>query len=126
MKGAYCRITCESLDVYLDNGCVNPYEWQYWRCRKYKTLLNEKEKKNGRVAILRCADCMAGKAAEAQKIKPCPFCNGLGALKHSEYVLWIVQCLGCGAKGPKKPTGEEAAESWNKRAAQEATSIYLQ
>jgi len=78
-------------------------------------LLKEKEI-GGKVKVIRCADCIEGKVVGSGKIQPCPFCKGEGVLKHSEYARWFVICLGCGARGPKKPTGEQAAEVWNRRA----------
>lgn len=101
-------VKCE-LDVFFENY-GDPDDWR-WRCKKYKALLKDGCKNKP----LRCAACKAGKEVESRKLKPCPLCGGLGALKHLYYANWIVTCIECGARGPKKPTGEEAAESWNRR-----------
>ena len=110
---AYCPISCDSLDILWED-LGDPHDVS-WCCRKYRALLKEKD--DGRkVKIVRCADCLAGKEPAVEKIESCPFCNGEGKFKHKQYASWFVICLGCGARGPTKPTGEEAAECWNRRA----------
>lgn len=65
------------------------------------------------------------------KLKPCPFCGGeAGAMEHTEVIgqgacvkEYYVQCLECGAHGPRESTYykpwwqcvEECAKKWNKR-----------
>ena len=65
------------------------------------------------------------------KLKPCPFCGGeAGAMEHTEVIghgacvkEYYVQCLECGAQGPRESTYykpwwqcvEECAKKWNKR-----------
>lgn len=52
---------------------------------------------------------------------PAPFC-GAAPSEHSPRVyqqendLYKVECVRCGANGPKEDTPEEAIDSWNKRA----------
>lgn len=55
------------------------------------------------------------------KLKPCPFCGGIGTLfvETDEIGYVFVTCApsdnGCGAAGPAEITKEEAIEAWNRR-----------
>lgn len=52
----------------------------------------------------------------------CPFCGNLKPYLHSNRVWKISESSiwcdlgGCGARGPKKDTDQEAIEAWNRRA----------
>ena len=61
------------------------------------------------------------------KLKPCPFCGGIGTLfvVTDEIGYVFVTCApsdnGCGATGPGGITEEEAIKAWNRRAKDEQT-----
>ena len=53
------------------------------------------------------------------ELKPCPFCGrddrvGLTEAKHS---TWLVVCLSCGARGPRRLSMATAVEAWDYRSA---------
>ena len=58
------------------------------------------------------------------KLKPCPFCGGEAKLLEDEFGRtsgwWYASCsnLGCGiiARTADRPTPQEAAKLWNRRA----------
>ena len=50
------------------------------------------------------------------KLKPCPFCEGVGLYIHQETEeQWLVVCLDCGASGPEGASKQAAIDAWNKR-----------
>lgn len=49
----------------------------------------------------------------APELKPCPFC-GEKMPPHDD-TSWV-RCYGCGAETGWRPTGDEAAAAWNRRA----------
>ena len=54
----------------------------------------------------------------ADKLKPCPFCNGEAILSdHADgyYGLYVIVCDGCGVMTDYYNTAEEAIEAWNRR-----------
>lgn len=64
--------------------------------------------------------------SEEIKLKPCPFCCGEAELASDVYdgnQVWFVRCrwAGCGVyvETEDRPTPQEAAELWNRRAGRE-------
>lgn len=52
-----------------------------------------------------------------EKLKPCPFCDGVTALDHiliGERTWWFVRCLHCGEKSMLAIDAEEAVRVWNR------------
>ena len=58
-----------------------------------------------------------------EALKKCPMCasdanngdiQGVYAKDGTNYYCWI-ECLGCGTKGPKTDSLEEAIRKWNRR-----------
>lgn len=54
-----------------------------------------------------------------EKLEPCPFCGGKGALEAGHFLTWVA-CLSCCARGPVASRAE-AIRLWNTRKQKEST-----
>lgn len=50
-----------------------------------------------------------------EKLNTCPFCGSKCFNYDFDSEGWYVECAGCHAGGPVKPTIEEAEAAWNRR-----------
>lgn len=59
----------------------------------------------------------AAKSGEAEALKACPFCSEANLLTGVQFGHDGVECISCGAIGPRGDDAEDAQERWNDRAA---------
>ena len=52
---------------------------------------------------------------DEKKLESCPFCGSECFNYDYGEEGWYVECNGCYARGPSKPTIEEAEAAWNRR-----------
>ena len=55
------------------------------------------------------------------ELEPCPFCGSNDEQPtKSDFGMWFVFCMYCGAKGPQYHTKKDAIKWWNSRVSEEA------